>query len=693
MSGINGTDSSIAQLISEIPEEEKPARAQLRIAVLVLIVVNISCAFFMIVRTLFYTRKDRRRIGSFTYNGDLTWPRPVFCKCWWYWLARQRPFETDDVFPVSLSFGTIVQGIMLLWVVVRALDGGAPTDCNYASEVAWAAIWITPFITLVFLMECMIRAISTPRLKPRGRYAVPVCFAVVFVLLIVVWAPTRTMQTSEDEFCNGQLMSYLNQFSSGGIGLISIMLPVMGFLIMLICMHLFKDPEVSEKERTSASKTVYYSLCTIIQWVFIVPFFATSSATSFPAVPVFIASVFLNVSGIWVSTVSLYIRANLAKVTIKVRSRYSTHHTDSQPPPLPEKDRPYIPTPPPAQVERVQPNLFPYNLTTANESTIRITIDPTPQTPRRPVPTPIETNRLVRYNGAFTNTTGSVSNDSPVDDDPIEVPMSGRTLVATTSYPDKSQMLSPVSVMTQVSVEPSPFSFVDTPRHFFGPVSPVGLPSSPSSLRTARSAASAPGPSARPPLPPRQIYAPQYSHNRTDSASTVGSTNSQTGLLVPRVILPRSSTTGGATAQTARRVYGTHVRNISAPETSERPQERRVVLPIISPVIPPQRRDSGDSRTLGSELVREEGRSPRTPSVMTTMTTMTTGTLPIMFDRGNEDLERGLGRQERFSEERGGYLSPEQRIELEREESFKEVRRWTRDHENDGLGGNQGGWF
>lgn len=52
-------------------------------------------------------------------------------------MARQRPFETDDVFPVCLSFGTIVQGIMLLWVTARALNGAAPGNCGYASEVAW----------------------------------------------------------------------------------------------------------------------------------------------------------------------------------------------------------------------------------------------------------------------------------------------------------------------------------------------------------------------------------------------------------------------------------------------------------------------------------------------------------------------------------------------------------------------------
>lgn len=129
------------------------------------------------------------------------------------------------------------------------------------------AIWITPFITFVFLIECMVRAISTPRLKPRGDKTVPICFGFVFFMLILAWIPTRVMDVPEDEFCNGQLMSYLNQFSAGGTALIAILIPAMFFLVLVILMHLFKDPEVSEKERTSASKTVYFSICTIVQWV------------------------------------------------------------------------------------------------------------------------------------------------------------------------------------------------------------------------------------------------------------------------------------------------------------------------------------------------------------------------------------------------------------------------------------------
>lgn len=131
------------------------------------------------------------------------------------------------------------------------------------------ALWITPYIVLSFTIEATIRALSQPRFNPRSRRAVLYCILFALILTLLTWIPSRTMpESTEQDICNGQLMSFVDQFAAGGLGLMSALLPIAIFMGVVVIMHLtIAKDEIEEEEKVASSRTVCFLIINILQWV------------------------------------------------------------------------------------------------------------------------------------------------------------------------------------------------------------------------------------------------------------------------------------------------------------------------------------------------------------------------------------------------------------------------------------------
>jgi len=207
-----------------------------------------------------------------------------------------------EIFPLVLGGTMLVQGILLALVESAGLDGGPVTkNCGYLAEVAWIGMfflvfttyhfslsfahriitnfaepslaqWITPYMVFSFTLEAFIRAIFQPRFKRRSATAVASCIVLALFLLFITWVPLRTiLEHSENGTCSGQLMSYTDHVAVWGLGIIVVLLLVSVSMGTVVLLRLREDHGVDRVEKISTSRTMYFLIINVPQWVCFFP--------------------------------------------------------------------------------------------------------------------------------------------------------------------------------------------------------------------------------------------------------------------------------------------------------------------------------------------------------------------------------------------------------------------------------------
>ena len=123
-----------------------------------------------------------------------------------------------------------------------------------------------------FTLEAFIRAISQPCFKRRSAIAVACCIVLTLFLLFITWVPSRTiLEHPENDTCSGQLMSYTDHVAVGGLGIIVVLLLVSVIMGAVVLMRLREDCGVDRVEKISTSRTVYFLIINVPQWVCFFP--------------------------------------------------------------------------------------------------------------------------------------------------------------------------------------------------------------------------------------------------------------------------------------------------------------------------------------------------------------------------------------------------------------------------------------
>lgn len=123
-----------------------------------------------------------------------------------------------------------------------------------------------------FTLEAFIRAISQPRFKRRSAIAVACCIVLTLFLLFITWVPSRAiLEHPEHDTCSGQLMSYTDHVAVGGLGILVVLLLVSVIMGAVVLMRLREDCGVDRVEKISTSRTVYFLIINVPQWVCFFP--------------------------------------------------------------------------------------------------------------------------------------------------------------------------------------------------------------------------------------------------------------------------------------------------------------------------------------------------------------------------------------------------------------------------------------
>ncbi|KAI1079348.1 hypothetical protein F5B20DRAFT_174565 [Whalleya microplaca] len=220
-----------------------------------------------------------------------------------------------ETYPFILSLGITIQGIVFAVAQAQGLNGLFEAGCSLVSGFMWPAIFIVPYIQLVFGLEVTFRALRKRPLPPRGKWDVTICLAVFKCLLLGTGLVAFFVRAPN--FCFASLFWFVARWAEGGFVLllaITIILTISGIIIFL---KLTRYSLIENSERVGASRMVYYIATAVVSNALIVPFFLYLTFSN----PIdddgnlgltlsMIATVVANVTGLMTGGLHLFLRSN-----------------------------------------------------------------------------------------------------------------------------------------------------------------------------------------------------------------------------------------------------------------------------------------------------------------------------------------------------------------------------------------------
>ncbi|KAI1103559.1 hypothetical protein F4804DRAFT_227935 [Jackrogersella minutella] len=182
-----------------------------------------------------------------------------------------RCIRGPETYPFILSLGITIQGIVFAVAQSRGLDGLFIPGCSLISQFMWPAIFIVPYIQLVFGLEVALRAIRSMPFLPRSKWNVPICLAIVKMLLLITGLVGFFIQPPT--FCFASLFWFVAKWAEGGFVLLLMIVIILTICSIVIFLKLTRYAMIEDSERVSASRMVYYLVLAVVTNALIMPFF------------------------------------------------------------------------------------------------------------------------------------------------------------------------------------------------------------------------------------------------------------------------------------------------------------------------------------------------------------------------------------------------------------------------------------
>jgi len=202
-----------------------------------------------------------------------------------YLLTDKRKFcvksiHPAETFPLILSIAIVIQGLVFASVQAQGLQGLFTDGCEVIAQILWPsmlfcpmigsqltglAIFIVPYLQLVFGAECAFRSLRSLPFQARGKYDVVICCATVVVLLIVTWVPSHI--NKQPDTCFASLVWFITRYGELGLELLSIVGGLMIVTALTIFTRLSMVNLVDQHQRIAASRMVYYLVFGIVSLV------------------------------------------------------------------------------------------------------------------------------------------------------------------------------------------------------------------------------------------------------------------------------------------------------------------------------------------------------------------------------------------------------------------------------------------
>jgi hypothetical protein len=127
------------------------------------------------------------------------------------------------------------------------------------------AIFLVPYIQIVFGMECAIRSTRKGGFPSRGKYDVSICLAVIVFMLVVTSIPTHV--SLETNYCFASLAWFVTKYGELGLGLLVACGGLAIISATMIFYRLTTLTTIDQHQRIAASRIVYYLVLAVVSLV------------------------------------------------------------------------------------------------------------------------------------------------------------------------------------------------------------------------------------------------------------------------------------------------------------------------------------------------------------------------------------------------------------------------------------------
>ncbi|TAQ87056.1 hypothetical protein B7494_g4621 [Chlorociboria aeruginascens] len=267
-------------------------------------------------------------LAAFNVLAALTTACSIVYDC--YWASKRcgpkfkaskffmSSIHSAETFPLVIAIGVVVQGLVFAVVSGHGLDALFEHGCAVLSQFMWPALFIVPYLQLVFGLECAIRSLKRSPFQARGKYDVTICLVVVGLMLIGTWVPSHLHP--EVDKCFASLVWFITRYGLEGFILLSVIAGLLIVSAITIFVRLSTVNLIDQHQRIAASRMVYYLVLGIIWLAFVIPWFASLAFGGGNIKLSMMATVVLNLSGLMTGLLQLFLRSNTAMTSFGPKS-------------------------------------------------------------------------------------------------------------------------------------------------------------------------------------------------------------------------------------------------------------------------------------------------------------------------------------------------------------------------------------
>ncbi|CAK7223088.1 hypothetical protein SEUCBS140593_005120 [Sporothrix eucalyptigena] len=251
--GANETQQQL-QFISEL---RFAAAKSIRTSTIILAAFNAVAAFATACGILYDAYSTRKRNNK-RYRTSVNRPKTSF-------------IQAAELFPLVISIGITVQGIGFSVAQAQGLQSLLSIGCTLVSQFMLPAVFIVPYIQLVFGVEFAIRGLRKKPFPERGRYITTICLIILGMLLLTNFLVADFIRSPD--FCFASLFWFVAIYSRGCFAVFLAIDIILVLCTAIIFIRLTRSTQIDISERVSASRMVYYLALGILSNTLIMPFF------------------------------------------------------------------------------------------------------------------------------------------------------------------------------------------------------------------------------------------------------------------------------------------------------------------------------------------------------------------------------------------------------------------------------------
>ena len=128
-----------------------------------------------------------------------------------------------------------------------------------------SALFIVPYIQLVFGLECTFRSLRKMPFQARGKYDVTICGGVIILMLVATWIPSHIFK--EPDVCFASLVWFITRYGKLGFIMLSTITVLLIISALIIFIRLSTVNMIDQHQRIAASRMVYYLVLGIVSMV------------------------------------------------------------------------------------------------------------------------------------------------------------------------------------------------------------------------------------------------------------------------------------------------------------------------------------------------------------------------------------------------------------------------------------------